>query len=108
MVYTSVLVLVDTLGVRIWKNNFFSLRENDHYKGPLCGRGRGRWRGTSPSGCPRLAPTSAFVTVIFDDKKRNSGDSVRVRGFHEDLCHTDTIMPGFSMTLYLNAVEVPM
>ena len=62
---------------------------------------------------PRLAPTctSAFVTVTFDDKKRNSGDSVvrvRVRGFHEDLCHTDTIMPGFSTTLCLNAVEVPM
>ena len=74
--------------------------------------GRGRWRGPS-SGCPRGSrlPTSAFVTVTFDDKKRNSGDSVvrvRVRGFHEDLCHTDTIMPGFSTTLCLNAVEVPM
>ena len=42
MVYTSVLALVDTLGVRIWENNFFSLCENDHYKGPLCGRGRRR------------------------------------------------------------------
>ena len=40
MVHMSVLALVDTLGVRIWENNFFSLCENDHYKGPLCGRGR--------------------------------------------------------------------
>ena len=40
MVHMSVLALVDTLGVRTWENNFFSLCENDHYKGPLCGRGR--------------------------------------------------------------------
>ena len=45
MVYTSVLALVDTLGVRIWENNFFSLCENDHYKGPLCARARGRTAG---------------------------------------------------------------
>ena len=40
MVYTSVLALVGTLGVRTWENNFFSLCENDHYKGPLCARAR--------------------------------------------------------------------
>ena len=60
MVYMSVLVLVDTLGVRIWENNFFSLCENDHYKGPLCGRaGTISSRHFSPSHSTLLKSVSA-------------------------------------------------
>ena len=48
MVHMSVLALVDTLGVRTWENNFFSLCENDHYKGPLCVR---ELRAPKPTMC---------------------------------------------------------
>ena len=48
-----------------------------------------------PPGLSRFL-TSTFVTVTFDDKKRNSGGEMEhAQGFHEDICHTI----GFTMIL---------
>ena len=75
------------------------LVKNEKQTTTMGGRGSGGRRSIElmAPGLSRL-PTSAFVTVTFDDKKRNSeGEVVRAQGFHEDICHT--MMPGFTMIL---------